>query len=99
DNITFASGDFLNIQLDTSTVFYVKGFGGCVTHDQCKKIDIKIFQDSIVNQNIVLCEGDTLKVGLKNYTSSGIYRDTLTSTGGCDSIIISEVSVFPKYFI
>lgn len=99
DNITFASGDFLNIQIDTSTIFYVKGFGGCVNHDQCKKIDIKIFQDSIVNQNIVLCEGDTLKVGLKNYTTSGTYRDTLISTGGCDSIIISEVVVFPKYFI
>lgn len=98
NNITFASGDFLSIPIDTSTTFYVKGFGGCVTNDECQKIEIKIFTDSIVNQDIILCEGDYIQVGQNFYTTPGTYIDTLRSGGGCDSIIVSNISVFPKYF-
>lgn len=95
---TFASGDFLNIPIDTSTTFFVKGFGGCVTHDQCQKIDIKIFSDSIVTQNIDLCEGETIQVGNKIYGDPGTYRDTLKSVAGCDSIMTTNINVYPKYF-
>ncbi len=99
ENITFASGDFLSIPIDTSTSFFVKGFGGCVLNDECQKVDIKIFTDSIVTQDIKLCEGDTLYVGSKKYFETGTYIDTIRSTGGCDSIIISHVGVFPAFFI
>lgn len=98
-NNTFASGDFINIPIDTSTSFFIKGTGGCIIDEQCIKVDIKIFNDSIVNQNIKLCDGETVTVGSHTYATSGIYRDTLLSTGGCDSIVITNVDVFHKYFI
>ena len=98
DNITFASGNFLNINIDTSSTFYVKGFGGCVTNDQCKKIEVRVFEDSVVYNEVKLCQGDTLVVGASRYTTAGSYVDSLVSVSGCDSIVFSEVTLYPKYF-
>lgn len=96
---TFASGDFINIPIDTSTSFYLKGAGGCIVEDLCTKIDIKIFSDSIVTQNIDLCDGEVVTVGNNTYATPGTFIDTLLSSGGCDSIIITNVNVYHKYFI
>ncbi|HMU05425.1 MAG TPA: hypothetical protein PJ990_17445, partial [Saprospiraceae bacterium] len=79
------------------TTYYLKGWGGCVLNDECKRIDISIFTDSLVYQDIALCEGDTLSVGNSRYTSAGVFIDTLSSNAGCDSIVVSEISLFPKY--
>jgi len=98
NSITFASGNFLSIPIDTSTSFYVKGFGGCVTNDECKKIDIKVFKDSLVYNDVNLCQGDTLKVGNSRYTAAGTYTDSLLSVSGCDSIVFTEIFLYPKYF-
>jgi hypothetical protein len=96
-NITFASGDFLNVFVSKNTSFFVKGFGGCVVNDLCRKVDIKVFKDSIRYQNLKLCLGDTIKIGNNKYISAGVYVDSLVSKSGCDSVIISEIAVFPKY--
>lgn len=95
--VTFASGDFINVPVTENTSFYVKGFGGCVVSDLCTKIDISIFTDSLEYLYVNLCEGDSVQVGNKFYKSPGIYSDILQSKSGCDSMVISEISVFPKY--
>jgi hypothetical protein len=99
NSITFASGDFLNVDVKVNTTFFAKGFGGCVLNDQCKSVDIKVFKDSLIYQNIDLCQGDTLRVGNSRYTSNGAYVDTLSSVSGCDSVVFSEVTVLPSYRI
>jgi len=96
-NVTFASGDFINIPVTENTSFYVKGFGGCVVSDLCTKIDVSIFTDSLEFQFINLCEGDSIQVGDKFYKAPGIYTDILISKSGCDSMVVSEISVFQKY--
>ena len=48
--------------------------------------------DSIA-QSIQICSGDSLLVGGQYQTLSGIYKDTLTNIGGCDSIIHTTLSV------
>jgi len=98
NNITFASGDFIDLLATRNITYFVRGFGGCVNSDPCKKIDIKVFRDSIKYQNIKICQGDTLSVGNSRYTSPGTFVDSLASVSGCDSVIVSEISVFPKYF-
>ena len=45
-----------------------------------------------------LCEGDYIQVGDSNITTTGVYRDTLTSSLGCDSIVRHVVTVGKKYF-
>jgi Secretion system C-terminal sorting domain len=96
-NVTFASGDFINVSVTENTSFYVKGSGGCVVNDLCAKVDVEIFTDSLKMLFFNFCDGDSVQVGNKFYKKSGIYSDTLKSKSGCDSVVISEISVFPKY--
>ncbi|MBC7884346.1 MAG: hypothetical protein H7X99_02655, partial [Saprospiraceae bacterium] len=96
-NITFASGNFIDQVLTENTTYYIKGFGGCVVADECKKVEIKVFTDSLQYSNLNLCLGDTIFVGNSRYTSSGVYVDSLVSIAGCDSVIVSEINTFPKY--
>lgn len=48
-------------------------------------------------QNIAICQGDSFKVHLNNYTVSGTYYDTLVSSNGCDSIVTTQLTVKSKY--
>jgi gliding motility-associated-like protein len=51
-----------------------------------------LFEDEIeVQQEIQLCEGDSLEVAGNFYTSSGMYIDTINSLMGCDSIIFTDL--------
>ncbi len=45
------------------------------------------------NQSINICQGDNYTIGTSVYTASGIYQDTLISVNGCDSIVITNLSV------
>ncbi|MCO5249582.1 MAG: gliding motility-associated C-terminal domain-containing protein [Chitinophagales bacterium] len=42
-----------------------------------------------------ICEGDSYQIGQNIYTSTGIYRDTLTAGMGCDSIVVTDLTVIP----
>jgi len=50
------------------------------------------FKDTF-QQSVSLCAGDTLFVGQHIHTASGIYSDTLTGAYGCDSIVVSTLSL------
>ncbi|MBL7826062.1 MAG: gliding motility-associated C-terminal domain-containing protein [Saprospiraceae bacterium] len=41
-----------------------------------------------------LCEGESLFVGGANQTLSGVYTDSLNSVFGCDSVIVTTLTVF-----
>jgi hypothetical protein len=47
----------------------------------------------LVNQNLTICNGQTITVGTNTYNTDGTYQDTLTSVNGCDSIVITNLSV------
>jgi hypothetical protein len=44
-------------------------------------------------QNLGICQGDSAQFGHTWYYQSGTYSDTLTATGGCDSIITLNLTV------
>ncbi len=47
-------------------------------------------------QTIPFCQGTTITVGTNTYTTPGIYSDTLTSTTGCDSIVVTHLEIMPQ---
>ncbi len=56
--------------------------------------------DSIYNlaQSIDLCDGDTLVLpGGSVVDSAGVFTDTLQTNAGCDSVIVTTVSILPTY--
>ena len=42
-----------------------------------------------------MCAGQSVTVGTNTYGSSGVYRDTLASSFGCDSIIVTNLTINP----
>jgi gliding motility-associated-like protein len=46
----------------------------------------------------LICDGENYPVGLHNYTTTGIYRDTIHIGAGCDSIIITNLTVHPTSY-
>ena len=99
DNITFASGTFLNLPLTKSIDYYIKGWGGCVVASECTKASIKVHTDTLKYQNIHLCQGDTVHVGNHRYFAAGTYVDSLVTMAGCDSLLITDISILPSYMV
>lgn len=65
------------------------GSNGC---DSIRTLTLTIKPIQTKNQTVTLCQGQTLQVGTRIYSASGIYTDTLTAANGCDSIVISNLS-------
>lgn len=64
--------------------------------------------DSIVTTNIMtifpaqhitnivnICEGEDVTVGDNTYTTTGLYTDNFTNIFGCDSVILTDLTVHP----
>lgn len=47
-------------------------------------------------QTIPFCEGTTIVVGGNVYDTPGIYTDTLVSASGCDSLIVTTLTLLPQ---
>jgi hypothetical protein len=45
------------------------------------------------SQTLSICDGDSVAVGGSVYTDAGVYVDTLSALGGCDSIVTTVLSV------
>jgi gliding motility-associated-like protein len=57
---------------------------------------ITIYSELTSTLSPEICQGETIRVGTHEYTNTGIYTDKLTSSRGCDSIIITNITVKPK---
>ncbi|NCP46191.1 MAG: hypothetical protein GW818_07190, partial [Flavobacteriales bacterium] len=51
------------------------------------------FLGIITNQNVTLCDGQSITVGTNTYSSTGIYTDTLTASSSIDSTVITNLTV------
>jgi|GEM_PF-638771 len=51
------------------------------------------------NQSVSICQGESFIAGSASQTVSGIYRDTLSTQHGCDSILVTQLTVYPTYLV
>ncbi|MFK7948556.1 MAG: CARDB domain-containing protein, partial [Saprospiraceae bacterium] len=72
--------------------------------------NLNIITPNVFNQDVEICQGDTLyiidffaPIGNVNstgtssgYFQSGTYTDTITATNGCDSIVITNLTISPN---
>jgi len=94
---SFASGVSVTGSILQNTEFFLKGTGGCTINPACKSKLITVFADSIRNQLLTICSGDSIMVGTNVYKNQGLYLDTLTSVSGCDSVIFTNLIVNPVF--
>ncbi|MEM8907220.1 MAG: hypothetical protein AAGD05_05175, partial [Bacteroidota bacterium] len=58
-------------------------------------ISITVWPTLSTTIQALICEGDSIMLGGQFQHSQGIYRDTLTSVQGCDSLLITQLTVAP----
>ena len=61
--------------------------------DSIVKIILVSNPDKMTSFKRTICEGDSIEVGFSVYTKAGIYKDTLFSNPGCDSIVTLTLKV------
>lgn len=50
-------------------------------------------EEEIIEQDLILCFGETYEVGENIYDASGIYIDTLLNIDACDSIVTTNLTI------
>ena len=73
-------------------VVVLKAKNGC---DSTITLDLTINSPAERTQKIAICEGKFIVVNGKKYSQNGVYIDTLQTAGGCDSIVVTELTVLP----
>jgi gliding motility-associated-like protein len=82
-----------NGELYTESGIYVdtlSSIGGCDSIVTLELTVLDVLTEMILAE---ICEGEEYAFNGELYTESGIYVDTLSSTGGCDSIVTLELTV------
>jgi len=68
-------------------------------HDTVTISTLKLVSVFSVPQTVTICQGESRVLGGSPRTTPGVYYDTLMSSKGCDSIIISTLVVNPTHTI
>ena len=50
-----------------------------------------------LSQSVTICDNDSLVVGNNTHYTTGIYTDTVTNGQGCDSVVVTDLTVLPTY--
>jgi uncharacterized delta-60 repeat protein len=66
--------------------------GGC---DSIVTLTLTVTSAPVTSVSHTMCQGSSYIFGSSTLTSAGTYYDTLTVTGGCDSIVALSLIVYP----
>jgi len=77
-----------------TTTYYARWERDCGVSD-CDSMVITIYSSIATTQNPIICQGESYLVGTHNYNTAGIYRDTISTISGCDSIITTNLIIKP----
>ncbi len=96
-NVAICQGGSANVHGNTVTapgtyVDTLTSSGGC---DSISTITVTLTPVITNTVNVNICQGQSYFAGGANQTTSGNYVDTLTSSGGCDSILTTTLNVAP----
>lgn len=94
------NGTSVTVSPTTSTSYFIRGEGGCVTPGVCVQFDVTVNSISNTSENANVCEGGdyTFPDGTvqTNIVSNLSYVSTLSSVlTGCDSLVTTNLSVDP----
>jgi hypothetical protein len=63
------------------------------TFDSIVYVNLKVLPVKKIAQNVIICKGNSIKVGSSTYNSTGIYQNILQAKNGCDSIVTTNLTV------
>ncbi len=94
-NITICDGQSITVGTNTysSTGVYTDILTASNFLDSTVITNLTVLAPISTNNILSICNGQSITVGTNTYDSTGIYTDVMTSALGCDSTIITNLSV------
>ncbi len=97
-NLTVCNGDSIRVGNNTYTASGIyldtlTALNGC---DSIITTDLVVLAPASNTVSAAICENDSLFAGGAWQTVSGIYHDTLITAAGCDSVLITSLTVSPE---
>lgn len=93
-------GTSVSVNPKQTTTYYVSGEGGCVTNSECQTIEITVLSTPTTTVPVSICEGEsyTFPDGTQedNITTNFTQNSVFSAVSGCDSTIITEITVNPS---
>ncbi len=81
-----------------STGVYTFDFTSAKGCDSTVVIDLTVVNQFSTTEEVVnICQGESYMWGGQEYTTSGSYSETFTSSFGCDSTVMLDLTVDPTY--
>ena len=99
--LSFCSGDSVIVgsNIYTQTGIYtdiLTSVNGC---DSTITTDLTVFVSSSISNYQDICNGETYWIGNSYYTTPGYYTDIFNSVNGCDSVVNTNLTVYPLLVI
>ena len=99
--LSFCSGNSIIVgsNIYTQTGVYtdiLTSVNGC---DSTITTDLTVFVSSSISNYQDICNGETYWIGNSYYTTPGYYTDIFTSVNGCDSVVNTNLTVYPLLVI
>lgn len=85
----------LNGQTYTTSGTYQQLLYNSIGCDSLLTLELTVITEVFSTVNASICPGQSYYAGGANQTTAGIYKDTLITSGGCDSIITTHLAVYP----
>lgn len=79
----------------TYTASYT-AMGGC---DSVHTITLSVKSIDSTSVNTTICQGDSILLGGAFQGGAGIYYDTFSGSNGCDSVVITTLSIKPNFTV
>jgi hypothetical protein len=100
-NLTICQGESISVGtiIHNSTGIYTDTLMNIYGCDSIMITDLTVNPTHLINQNLTICQGESISVGMIVHNSTGIYTDTLMNIYGCDSIMITDLTVNPTHLI
>ena len=92
---TICSGDVVQVgtQQYDQTGYYVDTLQTYVGCDSVVHLFLEVIEPVFDTLNLVICQGDSVNVGNRNFAIAGTYDLILTSAANCDSILTLNLQV------
>ncbi len=91
----FCNGGSVTVGMNTYTTpgVYTDVLTNSLGCDSTITTTVIVVSEIIEEQEAIFCPGGSVTVGMNTYTSPGVYNDLFVSSGGCDSTMITTVTV------
>ncbi|HXH18438.1 MAG TPA: choice-of-anchor L domain-containing protein, partial [Chitinophagales bacterium] len=94
-SVCFGESYFAGGAWQTTAGVYIDSFiaaGGC---DSIVTTRLTVLDTFVTTVSAAICEGDSVYAGGAWQKATGVYIDTLNSSGGCDSTVVTNLSIIP----